>query len=85
MPMLNPQAIDRLIKELNIRSYAALANRLGINRATLSRYLKGKRQPGSRFLDKFKAAFPDRSIEKYLIFTSCVVDECHHESSKEAV
>ncbi len=84
MPMLNVEAINRLIQELNMRSYASLAKHLGISRATLCRYIKGKRQPGSKFIDKFKTAFPDRSLEKYLIFTQSVADECHQENNKEA-
>lgn len=83
MMMLNVEAINRLKKELNLRSYASLAKRIGISRATLWRYIKGKRQPSPKFIDGFKAAFPDRSLENYLIFTKNIANGCHLKNSAE--
>lgn len=57
---ISPQGLIRLRKKTGLHSDQQLANRIGIDPATLSRVLNGKSEPGQKFLAGVLQAFGHR-------------------------
>lgn len=56
---------DQMFKLQGDLSDTDFAKKLGISRTHLWRVRTGNSKVGAKFLSKFKAAFPDKSIEDY--------------------
>lgn len=81
MFQVNVDAIKKLMQEYNLNQ-SSLGKRIGVSRACVSRILKGKRSPSTKFIAGFKQAFPMHSLE-YYFFIQSVADRCHQDK-KEA-
>ena len=73
--LINVEAVKKLMVQDDL-SCAAFGRRLGVSRSLVSRILSGSREPSSRFIVRFKEAYPNLSIERYF-FTPSVTHECH--------
>ena len=60
--ILNPIAWDNLMTTMKL-SPTDLARRLDMSPSTVSRVLRGERNPGGRFIAATRLAFPDYTLE----------------------
>lgn len=60
---LRAQQLAKYRKLAGITTDDALARRMGVDPATVSRVLRGKQEPGSKFIAALVAAFPGMDLD----------------------
>jgi len=63
---INPDIFGKVLQQHN-GNFSAVARRIGVTRASLYRVVEGKYEPGGDFIEKFKLAFPDISLDDAFI------------------
>ena len=59
---LNPKVLERLMQQNN-NNFSAVARKIGVERSTLWRIVGKKASAGNDFVEKFKMAFPEISLD----------------------
>ena len=60
---IDTQQLEALRKATHVANDAELARRMGVNKSTVSRVLSGKGNPGAKFREGLKDAFPGLDID----------------------
>ena len=59
---LNAESVEIIMDKEGLKTQAQLADRLGVNRATISRAMSGGKV-GGKLLEAFRKTFPEYSLE----------------------
>lgn len=62
---LRAKTFTRFMHAQGLHSQTAIADELGLHRATVSRVLRGKAEPGHKFVASFRKKFPRESLDRY--------------------
>jgi DNA-binding NtrC family response regulator len=59
---LNPDVLEQIMEQNN-NNFSAVARKIGVERSTLWRIVGKKGSAGNDFIQKFKVAFPEISLD----------------------
>jgi DNA-binding phage protein len=65
---LNKEVYEKVLAQQG-GNFSAVARKFGVTRATLWKIVKGGKEPGGEYIEKFKLAFPEIDLEEVFIMT----------------